>query len=120
MPYLPLLLFVLAYAAATLMWGLPLLVGGAYLAISLSCFVAYAIDKSAARRGNWRTPEATLLLLGLVGGWPGALLAQQWLRHKTSKTAFQWKFYVTVVLNLGLFLYLARQLGPSASPDRFT
>jgi uncharacterized membrane protein YsdA (DUF1294 family) len=114
MPYLPLLLFAVLYAAATVMWQVPLLVGGAYLAVSLSCFAAYAIDKSAARRGNWRTPEATLLLLGLVGGWPGALLAQQWLRHKTSKTSFQWKFYLTVVLNLGLFLVLARQFGDPA------
>ncbi len=111
MPYLPLLLFALAYAVATLLWDLPPLVGAAYLLTSLGCFLAYAIDKSAARRGNWRTPEATLLLLGLVGGWPGGLLAQQWLRHKTSKTAFQWKFHLTVALNLGLFLALARQLG---------
>lgn len=114
MPYLPLLLFAVLYAAATWTWGLPPQVGGAYLAMSLSCFVAYAIDKSAARKGNWRTPESTLLLLGLVGGWPGAVLAQQWLRHKTSKTSFQWKFYLTVVLNLVLFLYLSRQLGTSA------
>jgi len=113
MPYLPLLLFALVYAAATLMWALPLSVGVVYLAISLGCFVAYAIDKSAARKGNWRTPESTLLLLGLLGGWPGAVLAQQWLRHKTSKKAFLWKFYLTVVLNLGAFLYLAR-LGASA------
>lgn len=114
MPYLPLLLFAAVYAFATAVWDLPLSVGGAYLAMSLSCFVAYAIDKSAARKGNWRTPESTLLLLGLVGGWPGAVLAQQWLRHKTSKTSFQWKFYLTVVLNLGLFLVLSRQLGRPA------
>lgn len=109
MPYLPLLLFAVLYAFATVLWELPLSVGAAYLALSLGCFVAYAIDKSAAKRGNWRTPETTLLLLGLVGGWPGAVLAQQWLRHKTAKTVFQWKFYLTVVLNLGLFLLLARQ-----------
>lgn len=114
MPYLPLLLFAAVYAFATAVWDLPLSVGGAYLAMSLSCFVAYAIDKSAARMGNWRTPESTLLLLGLAGGWPGAVLAQQWLRHKTSKTSFQWKFYLTVVLNLGLFLVLSRQLGTPA------
>jgi len=42
------------------------------------------------------------------------VLAQQWLRHKTSKTSFQWKFYLTVVLNLVLFLYLSRQLGTPA------
>jgi uncharacterized membrane protein YsdA (DUF1294 family) len=109
MPYLPLLLFAVAYCVATLAWELPPLVGGAYLVLSLSCFVAYAIDKSASKSGNWRTPEATLLLLGLVGGWPGAVLAQQWLRHKTAKAAFQWKFQVTVVLNLAGFVFLARQ-----------
>ena len=114
MPYLPLLLFAAAYVFATAVWGLPLAVGGAYLALSLGCFVAYAIDKSAARSGAWRTPEATLLLLGLVGGWPGAVLAQQWLRHKTSKASFQWKFQATVVLNVVLFLYLGRQIGSGA------
>lgn len=115
MPYLPLLLFAAVYAFATFAWDLPLLVGGAYLVLSLSCFVAYAIDKSAAKNGQWRTPESTLLLLGLVGGWPGAVLAQQWLWHKTSKTAFQWKFYLTVVLNLGLFLHFSR-LGATTLP----
>lgn len=110
MPYLPLLLFAGVYAAATLTWDLPPMVGGAYLALSLGCFAAYAIDKSAARRGDWRTPESTLLLLGLAGGWPGGLLAQQWLRHKSSKMSFRWKFHVTVVLNVVGFLYLARQL----------
>jgi uncharacterized membrane protein YsdA (DUF1294 family) len=117
MPYLPLLLFAAVYAFATVRWALPPAVGGVYLALSLGCFVAYAIDKSAARAGNWRTPEATLLLLGLLGGWPGAVLAQQWLRHKTAKTSFQWKFYLTVVLNLGLFLYLSRQLGGPGLSD---
>ena len=117
MPYLPLLLFAVLYGAATLLWGLPLQVGAAYLALSLGCFVAYAIDKAAARKGNWRTPESTLLLIGLAGGWPGAVLAQQWLRHKTAKASFQRKFYLSVVLNLGLFLYLARQLGSMAVSD---
>ena len=115
MPYLPLLLFAVLYAAATWTWGLPPQVGGAYLAMRLSCFVTYAIDKSAARKGNWRTPESTLLLLGLAGGWPGAVLAQQWLRHKTAKAAFQRKFQLSVALNLALFLYLAHGLGQAGA-----
>lgn len=110
MPYLPLLLFVLIYAAASLAWQLPLLVGGAYLIISLTCFVAYAIDKAAARNGGWRTPERTLLLLGLACGWPGALLAQQWLRHKTAKRSFQQLFWCTVAANVAGFLYLSSRL----------
>jgi uncharacterized membrane protein YsdA (DUF1294 family) len=111
MPYLPLALFALLYLYATLAWQLPLLVGAAYLVTSLTCFVAYALDKSAARSRAWRTPESTLLVLGLVGGWPGALLAQQWLRHKSSKPSFQWKFHVTVALNIAAFAWLAGRAG---------
>ena len=110
MPYLPIFLFAILYAGAMLAWDLPWLVAGAYLVTSLSCFVAYAIDKSAARNGGWRTPERTLLLLGLVGGWPGAVLAQQWLRHKTSKRSFQQMFWVTVVANVAGFLWLSSRL----------
>lgn len=113
MPYLPLLLFALVYTGATLAWDLPLLVAAAYVVTSLSCFVAYAIDKSAARKGGWRTPERTLLLLGLVGGWPGGLLAQQWLRHKSSKRSFQHLFWITVAANVAGFVVLSSRLaGP--------
>ena len=41
----------------------------------------------------------SLLLAGLACGWPGAWLAQRWLRHKSSKTAFLWRFRITVLLN---------------------
>lgn len=72
-----------------------------YASASVACFVAYAADKLAARKRERRTPERTLLLLGLVGGWPGALLAQRLLRHKTEKTSFQLKFWITVAVNIG-------------------
>lgn len=110
MPYLPIFLFALLYAAAMLAWDLSWLVGGAYLITSLSCFVAYALDKSAARNKAWRTPERTLLLLGLVGGWPGGVLAQQWLRHKTAKRSFQRMFWFTVAVNIAGFLWLSSRL----------
>ncbi|MET0980819.1 MAG: DUF1294 domain-containing protein [Telluria sp.] len=110
MIYLPIVVFALVYAAASFIWELPLLVGGAYLVISLTCFVAYALDKSAARKKGWRTPERTLLLLGLACGWPGALLAQQWLRHKTAKRSFQQMFWFTVVANIAGFLWLSSRL----------
>lgn len=93
-----------------LAWNLPWLVGAAYLVTSLTCFVAYAIDKSAARNGGWRTPERTLLLLGLVGGWPGGMLAQQWLRHKTAKRSFRQLFWFTVVANVTGFLWLSARM----------
>jgi uncharacterized membrane protein YsdA (DUF1294 family) len=87
-------------AALALLYGLA----------SLSCFIVYALDKRAARRGAPRTPERTLLLLGLVGGWPGALLAQQWLCHKSAKTSFLVKFWLTVLTNLALLVGLLPQL----------
>jgi len=110
MPYLPIFIFASIYAAATLAWGVPWLVGAAYLMTSLTCFVAYAIDKAAARNGSWRTPERSLLLLGLVGGWPGALLAQQWLRHKSAMRPFRRLFWVTVVANVAGFVWLSARM----------
>jgi len=81
---------------------------GAYLLLSLFSFLAYAADKSAARSGERRTPESSLHVLALLGGWPGALLAQQFLRHKSVKTEFRAVFWATVVVNVaGLLALLA-------------
>nr|WP_295768290.1 DUF1294 domain-containing protein [Rhodoferax sp.] len=78
--------------------------------MSLITFVAYAMDKSAAKRGNWRTPESTLHLLALAGGWPGALCAQKLLRHKSTKPAFRSVFWATVVVNVLGFVLITTPL----------
>ncbi len=65
-----------------------ILVAGVYLAMSLVTLAVFWKDKRAAQRGTWRTPEKTLLLLALLGGWPGAMLAMQLLRHKTKTPKF--------------------------------
>ncbi|SDC77183.1 Uncharacterized membrane protein YsdA, DUF1294 family [Massilia sp. PDC64] len=113
MTYAPLLLFFALYAYAALALGLPAAVGVVYALASVAGFALYACDKAAARRGDRRTPERHLLLLGLVGGWPGGLLAQQWLRHKTVKRPFRHGFWLTVGLNLAGFCWLARALAPA-------
>jgi uncharacterized membrane protein YsdA (DUF1294 family)/cold shock CspA family protein len=84
---------------ATGLGKLPVWVMFVYATASLLAFLAYAFDKSAARHGRWRVSEKTLHLFALAGGWPGALLAQRWLRHKSKKAAFQATFWGTVVLN---------------------
>ena len=96
-----------AFLAAALITGkLPLTVLGVYVAASVVAFVAYAFDKSAAEKEQWRTKESTLHLFGLIGGWPGALLAQKVFRHKSRKREFQTVFWATVVLNcVALALY---------------
>lgn len=78
-----------------------------YIGVSTITFIAYALDKSAAQKDEWRTPEQTLHLLSLAGGWPGALLAQQMLRHKSSKQEFRSVFWFTVGLNIFGFMFIA-------------
>ena len=105
--------FAILYLAVTVSWRPPIAFAVIYLAASLTAFLAYAFDKSAAKGGRWRTSESTLHLLALAGGWPGALLAQQFLRHKSVKASFRSVFWGTVVLNILGFLALCSPLGRS-------
>jgi uncharacterized membrane protein YsdA (DUF1294 family) len=66
--------------------------------VSLLTYFFYRSDKRRAEDGDWRVPESSLHLLELVGGWPGAFLAQRTLRHKTAKTSFQLIFWSIVIL----------------------
>ena len=84
--------FMLFVLAAVALGRLPSAVLGVYLATSVLAFVAYALDKSAAKRDQRRTQESTLHLFALLGGWPGALAAQRLLRHKSVKVSFQATF----------------------------
>ena len=65
------------------------LVAAWYFVASVVTLVVYGIDKRAAQRGLWRVPEGMLHALALLGGWPGALLAQRLFHHKTLKMSFQ-------------------------------
>lgn len=78
----------------------------AWIAINVLTYVVYAADKSSAKRGRWRIPEARLHLLALVGGWPAAAVAQQRLRHKSSKGEFRAVFWVTVIVNCAAMIWL--------------
>ena len=98
----------LAAVAAFVRWAeLPAFVFWTYLAASVVAFVVYAVDKSAAAGGRRRVPESTLHLLAWLGGWPGALVAQQVVRHKTQKVAFQIVFWLTVAAHCGAIAWWA-------------
>jgi uncharacterized membrane protein YsdA (DUF1294 family) len=86
--------------------GLPLAAAALYLAASVATFIAYGLDKSAARTNAWRIPEATLHVLALIGGWPGALVAQHVFHHKSRKLSFQIAFWTTVAVNCAVLIWL--------------
>jgi uncharacterized membrane protein YsdA (DUF1294 family) len=77
----------------------PAAVPGFYAAASVVAAIAYRLDKSAAERDAWRTSERMLHFMALLGGWPGALVAQEVFRHKSRKLSFRFVFWTTVALN---------------------
>ena len=74
-----------------LWWPLPI-----YLLASLLSFMQYWQDKRSAQSRGRRTAENILHLVELLGGWPGALVAQQVFRHKTRKGSYQAIFWLIV------------------------
>jgi uncharacterized membrane protein YsdA (DUF1294 family)/cold shock CspA family protein len=103
--------FLAAVALSVVTGSMPLPVLLVYLVASSLTYAIYAMDKSAASSGAWRTQESTLHGLSLIGGWPGALIAQQVLRHKSKKEEFRFVFWLTVVINIGIFLWLFTDTG---------
>lgn len=70
-------------------------------------FIAYGLDKRRAGGPKRRVSERTLHVLGLLGGWPGALAARRRFRHKTQKASFRLAFWFVVFLHVTLVLGLA-------------
>lgn len=107
-------IYALTRVSAVIDWRF---VVGAAVTMSAFAFLAYRSDKRRASTGAWRVPEATLQLTALLGGWPGAFLAQRVYRHKTAKASFQFVFWVIVALHQYLALdsllgwRLARETG---------
>jgi len=74
---------------------------------SVVTYFVYSKDKSAARAGTQRTSEKFLHFLSLIGGWPGAFIAQTRFRHKIRKPSFMLVYWLTVILNFA-FLYFSK------------
>lgn len=88
------------------MHKLPWLILAWYIIIGVVTFLMYAKDKKAAQNDQWRTPESTLHLLSIAGGWVGAMVAQTYLRHKSQKPEFRMMYYLTVIINMAGLLFL--------------
>ncbi len=79
-----------------------------FLVINSLSFLIFGIDKALAVANKIRVSEMTLLILTLIGGTIGGLIAMPLFRHKISKTSFKWKFSGVVVFQLlliGIFAF---------------
>ena len=75
------------------------------LGINVIAFLVYGIDKLKARKGWWRIPEATLLLLAAIGGSIGAWLGMKVWHHKTMHRKFRYGLPLILLLQLSAVLY---------------
>ncbi len=99
------LLFLMVMPVFAALEIIPAWIAASYVGFSALSFLAYRHDKSKARRGIWRTAEATLHLLDALGGWPGGLAGQQIFRHKTRKLRFQIVFWITVIAHIAYWTW---------------
>ena len=85
-----------------------------YAMASLATFLAYGFDKFASKVRGRRISEGTLLILGVVGGWPGAFLAVHLLRHKSAKRGYEATVFVTAAANCVLAFVILQYVSLSA------
>lgn len=105
------LIFLTLMCLASFLKTLPMYILAFYAATNLLTFILYWIDKHAAKNGAQRTPESTLQLLSLAGGWLGGLFAQRVFRHKSSKKSFQFVYWVTVFINIAFLFVITSPSG---------
>lgn len=98
--------FIIVIAAGWMLGKIPLIILLGYGILGVVTFLFYGLDKYRAVKNLWRTSEMTLHLLAFLGGWPGALFAQNVFHHKSRKKKFQLIFWCTVLLNCLLFVWL--------------
>ena len=78
-------------------------------AINVIAFMVYGIDKLKAKKGKWRIPEVTLLLLAIVSGSIGAWCGMKIWHHKTMHKKFKYGIPMIIAVQIGLFLYWIAQ-----------
>lgn len=73
---------------------------GLMLVVNAGTMVLFACDKVLAIVGGPRVPETVLCLTGVIGGWPGGILAMYMFRHKTKKPSFLAMYAISIGINI--------------------
>ena len=83
---------------------------GYLLAVNITSFLLYGIDKYKAKKGRWRIPEATLLPMAVIGGSIGAWVGMRIWHHKTMHQKFKYGIPIIIILQVALAVYLLTNL----------
>ena len=79
---------------------------GYLLAVNITSFLLYGIDKYKAKKGRWRISEATLLLMAVIGGSIGAWGGMRIWHHKTMHKKFKYGIPIIIIMQVALAVYL--------------
>ena len=79
---------------------------GYLLAVNITSFLLYGIDKYKAKKSKWRISEATLLLMAVIGGSIGAWAGMRLWHHKTMHKKFKYGIPLIIIMQIGLVAYL--------------
>lgn len=74
--------------------------------INIVTFFVYGIDKVKAKKKKRRISESTLLILAVVGGTIGALLAMNVWRHKTMHKKFKYGLPLILLVQIVLIFLI--------------
>ncbi len=86
------------------------------LIINVVTFFTYGIDKYKAKFAKWRVPEATLLLLAVVGGSIGAWCGMRVWHHKTMHKKFKYGVPVIFILQLVIAVWIINKMAQTPMP----
>lgn len=76
-----------------------------YFVLAVVSAAITVADKTAAKKNKWRVPEATLMLIGLIGGALPMYLTMKAIRHKTQHKKFMIGLPVEMVIHTVIFAY---------------
>ena len=79
------------------------------ITINIITFFIYGIDKLKAKKGKWRIPESTLLLLAIIGGSIGAWFGIKVWHHKTLHKKFKYGIPLIVIIQIAIAVYIFRE-----------
>lgn len=76
------------------------------IVINVIGVIINCLDKYKAKHNKWRIKEATLWIIGLIGGAPLSYLTMKTIRHKTKHKSFMIGMPILAIMQISGLIYL--------------